>query len=51
MRANDKDSEVLVKRTTFVPPDLDFAAVVEQLTTVEQSCWNDGQSGNRSSAM
>ena len=31
-RANDHDSGVLVKRTTIVPPDPDFATVVEQLT-------------------
>ena len=29
-RANDNRSGVLVKRTTSVPPDRDFAAVVEQ---------------------
>ena len=30
MRANDNGSGVLVTRTTCVPPDPDFAAVVEQ---------------------
>ena len=31
MSANNNDSEALVKRTTFVPPDPGFAAVPEQL--------------------
>ena len=43
-----KDSEERVKRATFVPPDPDFAAVVDQLATDGQYCWKDGQSGTRS---